>query len=137
VLMTSCLRYDSASTRLIATAQRSLFRRLVHSSQKSIPAPTSSMSWMDSWSRPSKHAVTPPPLYLTGGDSVPYCHSCGRVIGMILEKMPSSCLRLESDRCRCSQKSVDPRSQILLHSLPQQQARTNRSKNRGCICSDA
>ncbi|KAF2747942.1 hypothetical protein M011DRAFT_466981 [Sporormia fimetaria CBS 119925] len=40
------------------------------------------MSWMDSWSRPSKHAVTPPPLYLTAaGDDVPYCHSCGRVIG--------------------------------------------------------
>ncbi|KAI4927864.1 hypothetical protein J4E85_006377 [Alternaria conjuncta] len=38
------------------------------------------MSWMDSWSRPSKHAVTPPPLYLTVGDTVPYCHSCGRVI---------------------------------------------------------
>ncbi|PSN66746.1 hypothetical protein BS50DRAFT_573558 [Corynespora cassiicola Philippines] len=38
------------------------------------------MSWMDSWSRPSKHAATPPPLYLTSSDPIPYCHSCGRVI---------------------------------------------------------
>ncbi|KAF2645138.1 hypothetical protein P280DRAFT_466375 [Massarina eburnea CBS 473.64] len=37
------------------------------------------MSWMDSWSRPSKSQATPPPLYLTNA-SVPYCHSCGRVI---------------------------------------------------------
>lgn len=36
---------------------------------------------MDSWSRPSKSQPTPPPLYLTVGDAVPYCHSCGRVIG--------------------------------------------------------
>lgn len=40
------------------------------------------MSWMDSWSRPSKHAVTPPPLYLTVGEDVPYCHTCGRIIGL-------------------------------------------------------
>ncbi|VUC32796.1 unnamed protein product [Clonostachys rosea] len=39
------------------------------------------MSWMDSWSRPSKSATTPAPLYLLpGGESTPYCHSCGRVI---------------------------------------------------------
>ena len=61
------------------------------------------MSWMDSWSRPTKvhvslegrpsidqrkvilifvqHAATPPPLYLTpGGEAIPYCHTCGRVI---------------------------------------------------------
>ncbi|KAG9244229.1 hypothetical protein BJ878DRAFT_421839 [Calycina marina] len=40
------------------------------------------MSWMDSWSRPSKHQATPPPQYLLPGcESTPYCHSCGRVIG--------------------------------------------------------
>ncbi|KAF1959889.1 hypothetical protein CC80DRAFT_489944 [Byssothecium circinans] len=38
------------------------------------------MSWMDSWSRPSKSQATPPPLYLTTSEPVPYCHSCGRVI---------------------------------------------------------
>lgn len=40
------------------------------------------MSWMDSWSRPNKSQATPPPFYLTHGDSVPYCHTCGRVIGI-------------------------------------------------------
>lgn len=39
------------------------------------------MSWMDSWSRPSKSQATPAPYYLLpGGESTPYCHSCGRVI---------------------------------------------------------
>ncbi|TPX06749.1 uncharacterized protein E0L32_002245 [Thyridium curvatum] len=40
------------------------------------------MSWMDSWSRPSKHQATPAPYYLLpGGDSTPYCRTCGRAIG--------------------------------------------------------
>ncbi|KAM0722957.1 hypothetical protein Q7P37_001155 [Cladosporium fusiforme] len=40
------------------------------------------MSWMDSWSRPSKHQATPAPYYLLpGGESTPYCRSCGRVVG--------------------------------------------------------
>lgn len=40
------------------------------------------MSWMDSWSRPSKSQSTPAPYYLLpGGENTPYCHSCGRVIG--------------------------------------------------------
>ncbi|KAF4997954.1 hypothetical protein FGRMN_3474 [Fusarium graminum] len=39
------------------------------------------MSWMDSWSRPSKSQATPVPYYLLpGGEATPYCHSCGRVI---------------------------------------------------------
>ncbi|PNP43477.1 hypothetical protein TGAM01_v210437 [Trichoderma gamsii] len=39
------------------------------------------MSWMDSWSRPSKSQATPAPFYLLlGGEDTPYCHSCGRVI---------------------------------------------------------
>lgn len=40
----------------------------------------SAMSWMDSWSRPSKSQAIPPPLYLTQED-VKYCTACGRVIG--------------------------------------------------------
>ncbi|KAI0176082.1 hypothetical protein GGR52DRAFT_589863 [Hypoxylon sp. FL1284] len=39
------------------------------------------MSRMDSWSRPGKSQATPPPYYLLpGGESTPYCRSCGRVI---------------------------------------------------------
>ncbi|KAI1656714.1 hypothetical protein F4813DRAFT_390421 [Daldinia decipiens] len=39
------------------------------------------MSWMDSWSRPGKSQATPAPYYLLpGGESTPYCRSCGRVI---------------------------------------------------------
>lgn len=49
--------------------------------QSIAPKSPSKMSWMDSWSRPSKSQATPPPLYLTIGEAVPYCHSCGRVIG--------------------------------------------------------
>ncbi len=62
------------------------------------------MSWMDSWSRPSKHSATPPPLHLLpGGESTPYCHSCGRVIGS--RKTQTSKSRKEtvkycSERCR-------------------------------------
>ena len=40
------------------------------------------MSWMDSWSRPQKSQATPAPYYLLpGGESTPYCKTCGRVIG--------------------------------------------------------
>ncbi|CAJ2512328.1 Uu.00g053430.m01.CDS01 [Anthostomella pinea] len=39
------------------------------------------MSWMDSWSRPGKSQATPAPYYLLpGGESTPYCRSCGRVV---------------------------------------------------------
>ncbi|KAK2775893.1 hypothetical protein CKAH01_12702 [Colletotrichum kahawae] len=39
------------------------------------------MSWMDSWSRPSKSQATPAPFYLLpNGDQTPYCRTCGRVI---------------------------------------------------------
>lgn len=45
------------------------------------------MSWMDSWSRPSKSQATPPPLYLLpGGEATPYCRSCGRVISEFSER---------------------------------------------------
>jgi hypothetical protein len=57
---------------------------------------------MDSWSRPSKHAVTPPPLYLTVGDTVPYCHSCGRVIGERRKTQSATEVKYCSARCRNS-----------------------------------
>lgn len=42
------------------------------------------MSWMDSWSRPNKTQATPAPYYLLpGGESTPYCKTCGRVIGRL------------------------------------------------------
>jgi hypothetical protein len=57
---------------------------------------------MDSWSRPTKHAVTPPPLYLTVGDTVPYCHSCGRVIGERRKTQSATEIKYCSTRCRNS-----------------------------------
>lgn len=56
---------------------------------------------MDSWSRPSKSQPVPPPLYLTVGDSVPYCHSCGRVIGQ-RKSHASQEVKYCSARCRNS-----------------------------------
>lgn len=61
-----------------------LFFQYLHCSSinqtKPCIATFSTMSWMDSWSRPGKHAAVPPPLYLTQGDQVAYCRTCGRVI---------------------------------------------------------
>ncbi|KAF3764466.1 hypothetical protein M406DRAFT_260043 [Cryphonectria parasitica EP155] len=63
------------------------------------------MSWMDSWSRPSKHQATPAPFYLiSGGEDTPYCHSCGRVISS--RRTPSAAadsktpVKYCSSRCR-------------------------------------
>ena len=62
------------------------------------------MSWIDSWSRPSKHAATPPPLYLLpGGEATPYCHSCGRVIksrNQQATKGTKETVKYCSERCR-------------------------------------
>lgn len=62
------------------------------------------MSWMDPRSRPSKHAATPPPLYmLPGGGATPYCHICGRVIGsrkVQTSKSSKEGVKYCSDRCR-------------------------------------
>ncbi|KAK1687397.1 hypothetical protein BDP55DRAFT_659980 [Colletotrichum godetiae] len=42
---------------------------------------TTTMSWMDSWSRPGKSQATPAPFYLLpNGDQTSYCRTCGRVI---------------------------------------------------------
>src|SRR5688572_7039739 len=40
---------------------------------------TTTMSWMDSWSRPGKSQPVPPPYYLTEPQTK-YCHTCGRII---------------------------------------------------------
>ncbi|MCJ1285018.1 hypothetical protein MMC26_004355 [Xylographa opegraphella] len=62
------------------------------------------MSWMDSWSRPTKHSATPPPLYLTSqGETVPYCHTCGRVIPTRKAQSnaaTNTVVKYCSDRCR-------------------------------------
>jgi hypothetical protein len=58
------------------------------------------MSWMDSWSRPSKSQATPAPYYLLpGGESTPYCKTCGRVIGKLYDLQCLSSARLTSVRC--------------------------------------
>jgi hypothetical protein len=58
------------------------------------------MSWMDSWSRPSKSQATPAPYYLLpGGESTPYCKTCGRVIGKSYDLQCLSSARLTSVRC--------------------------------------
>ncbi|KAK0784465.1 hypothetical protein LTR02_006642 [Friedmanniomyces endolithicus] len=71
------------------------------------------MSWMDSWSRPTKSQATPPPLYLTHGDSVPYCHTCGRVIGARRtnsSKTAATAVKYCSDRCKRAKPSTTPES---------------------------
>lgn len=46
------------------------------------------------WLTFAQHAATPPPLYLTsGGETIPYCYTCGRVI--------SECYRSHSKLQRC------------------------------------
>src|SRR4051812_12507394 len=64
------------------------------------------MSWMDSWSRPSKSQATPAPFYLIpGGEDTPYCRTCGRVISSrktteAAAKSKSTPARYCSSRCR-------------------------------------
>lgn len=67
------------------------------------------MSWMDSWSRPSKHAPMPPPLYLTVGDTVPYCHTCGRVISERRKAHNATPIKYCSARCRNNKPSPTDR----------------------------
>ncbi|KAF1842057.1 uncharacterized protein K460DRAFT_292012 [Cucurbitaria berberidis CBS 394.84] len=108
--MTSCARNPQFASFNFTNPFRSArsipsSHRLPHPSNSYIPRTSTShfstMSWMDSWSRPSKHAVTPPPLYLTVGDTVPYCHSCGRVIGE-RRKQGATEVKYCSARCRNS-----------------------------------
>lgn len=58
---------------------------------------------MDSWSRPNKSQAVPPPFYITQGDSVRYCYTCGRIIGSRRtnsSKASSSEAKYCSDRCK-------------------------------------
>jgi hypothetical protein len=58
------------------------------------------MSWMDSWSRPTKSQAVPAPFYLTDVDT-PYCHTCGRVIGSRKsQKKIETEVKYCSERCR-------------------------------------
>lgn len=59
----------------------------------------STMSWMDSWSRPGKSSATPPPLYLTD-ENVKYCAACGRVIGARKSHKQNEVVKYCSDSCR-------------------------------------
>lgn len=59
----------------------------------------STMSWMDSWSRPNKQSATPPPLYLTS-DDVKYCVACGRVIGDRKSHQKNEVVKYCSAGCR-------------------------------------
>jgi hypothetical protein len=110
--MTSCARTLNSTNFTNATVFYRTFARyqryilLTNKSYQSLPLYStknfSKMSWMDSWSRPSKHAVTPPPLYLTVGDTVPYCHSCGRVISERRKTQNATEVKYCSARCRNS-----------------------------------
>jgi len=84
------------------------------------------MSWMDSWSRPSKSTQFPPPLYLTN-TNVPYCHTCGRVISSRRDKVSNassthnaSPVKYCSERCRRSKpgridRQIEDAFAALLH----------------------
>lgn len=78
---------------------------------------SSKMSWMDSWSRPSKSQATPPPLYLTIGDAVPYCHSCGRLIGE-RKRHAGQEVKYCSARCRNNKpRSIDRKIEAVFVAL--------------------
>jgi hypothetical protein len=115
--MTSCLRYPRFAASKPTTTfplfkliehQKSIHQRTTPVSRSAHHRNFSAMSWMDSWSRPNKHATTPPPLYLTVGDSVPYCHSCGRVISE-RRKHGGSEVKYCSSRCRNSKPGITDR----------------------------
>ncbi len=58
------------------------------------------MSWMDSWSRPTKSQAVPAPFYLTDADT-PYCQTCGRVISSRRSnKKTETEVKYCSERCR-------------------------------------
>lgn len=88
-------QYSLASLSLLSTYRPGLHHRISATSPTTTITPTTAvrfytptMSWMDSWSRPSKRAAVPPPLYLTANgnadEQVPYCHACGRVMSKSL-----------------------------------------------------
>ncbi|KAK5134427.1 hypothetical protein LTR08_006474 [Meristemomyces frigidus] len=69
------------------------------------------MSWMDSWSRPTKSQAVPAPFYLTQGDGAAYCHSCGRIIGARranTSKASATEVKYCSDKCKHHKPSKAP-----------------------------
>jgi hypothetical protein len=79
----------------------------------------SAMSWMDSWSRPNKSSAVPPPYYITQGESVLYCHACGRVITpRKSHTRTGNIVKYCSDRCRTRKVSaLDRRVESIIRSL--------------------
>lgn len=86
------------------------------------------MSWMDSWSRPSKSQATPAPYYLTNPTEAKYCHTCGRIIGQRRAHTTKAGANNEvkycSDRCKrnkpsTSAESLDTRIEKALGALLQ------------------
>ena len=87
------------------------------------------MSWMDSWSRPSKSQATPAPYYLIpGGESTPYCKTCGRVIGksrdvLLQLEATRSIFELTSSRCtKIRREQERDTCEILLKPVQKSQA---------------
>ena len=87
------------------------------------------MSWMDSWSRPSKSQATPAPYYLLpGGESTPYCKTCGRVIGKPYDALLQSGVTRGTAKLTPTRCTEDRRKQerdtckILLKSVQKPQA---------------
>jgi hypothetical protein len=78
----SCIkRAQRLHTATVQTLKRNCRNFSTHKPLQRRPSEPVKMSWMDSWSRPSKSQATPAPFYLLpGGEATPYCHSCGRVI---------------------------------------------------------
>ncbi|KAJ0368073.1 hypothetical protein COL154_002822 [Colletotrichum chrysophilum] len=71
----------SLSIRLFTTKHLPITNPLRNRFSTLHPTSRGKMSWMDSWSRPSKSQATPAPFYLLpNGDQTPYCRTCGRVI---------------------------------------------------------
>ncbi|KAK6443198.1 hypothetical protein LTR95_000022 [Oleoguttula sp. CCFEE 5521] len=73
------------------------------------------MSWMDSWSRPSKSQPVPAPYYLTVGPSAKYCHTCGRIIGQRRQNTSKTTnsgpgVKFCSERCKRGKPSTAPGS---------------------------
>ncbi|KAI8260276.1 hypothetical protein K4K58_002033 [Colletotrichum sp. SAR11_239] len=71
----------SLTIRLVTTKHLPIVNHLRNPFSTLHPSSRGKMSWMDSWSRPSKSQATPAPFYLLpNGDQTPYCRTCGRVI---------------------------------------------------------
>lgn len=96
---------------------------------------TAKMSWMDSWSRPSKSQATPAPYYLIpGGEETPYCKYCGRVISkpQTFQSRTHPNNNSRSAKITCQQRNTHT-SKILLQSMPKPPHQRSRPHNRKSI----